>query len=62
MRNLVNELEGELRHEIDNDLDIMGTDLGKTKCLYVGVLQDWSLQQHISTSGKPPASFMQRAE
>ena len=63
---MVNELDEKMDSELDDELDIemdtIGEYLGRMKCLSVGALQDWSLQQHISTSGKPSASFMQQAE
>ena len=43
------------------ELDTLGVNLGRMKSLFAGVLQDYSLQQHVSTSGKLPTSFAQRA-
>ena len=61
MRSLMDDLDGELNERLGHELDTMGINLGKMECLSTSALQGYSLQQHISTSGKPPASFMQRA-
>ena len=58
---LMGDLDRELNRRLGRELDTLGIDQGRTKCLSAGALQDCNLQQHVSTSGKPPASFTQRA-
>ena len=56
------DLDGVLNESLGHEMDTLGIDLGKMECLSAGMLQDRSLQQHISTSGKPLGSFSQWVE
>ena len=55
-------LDGVLNRRLGRELDMLGVDLGKTGHLSASVIQDWSVQQQISTSGKLPVIFMEQAE
>ena len=59
---MMGDLDRELNGRSGHEMDMMGVDLGKMGRLSVSILQDWSVQQQISTSGKPSAIFMEQDE
>ena len=56
------DLDEEMNGKLGCEMDTLVIDLERMECLYARMLQNCSLQQHVSTSGKLPMIFAQQDE